>query len=252
MMAEAEVISISRGAVMDVPWRRFLCMGALFILMPHLQMNAQYKDAGVWTEATFAIEKGKRWEFAAVPELRFDENWSRLSRAFVDMGAQYKVNKTISASAVLRSGWADNDGFMEWRNRLQLGLGFRMKWNDWSLNYAPRWQVALAAGGADDVDIATNLRNRFQLKYGGIKDWDFSSAYEFFHSTGQYDFLTWQNWRWTTQAAYELNKRRSISAGYLIQRRLLGSPQRMDFVVLVGYKYTWNLKKKDKSPAPQP
>jgi hypothetical protein len=252
-MIKAEAFHFISGIqprFMRIKSRMVLC--AVLFLTIVFSANAQYKDAGIWTEGTLALEKGKRWEFTAVPELRFEENWSRLARAFVDLGAQYKVNKRMTAGLVFRSGMANSDGFLEWRNRIQLGLGFRFKWNDWSMNYAPRWQVTLAAGGSDDADISTNLRNRFQLKYGGVKDWDFSTSYEFFHSTGQYDFFTWQNWRWTTQASYELNKRRAISAGYLVQRRLLGSPQRMDFVVLVGYKYTMNLKKKEKAPPPQP
>jgi hypothetical protein len=230
-----------------MPFTKRLTSLLVFAVVGVVPLLAQYKDAGVWTEGSFGMEYDKRWEFAAVPELRFNENWSNLTRAFVDFGAQYKVSKRMTSSLVWRTGVADNDGFYDWRNRIQFGLGFRFKWNYWTLNYAPRWQVSLAAGADDDADISTNLRNRFQLKYGGIRDWDFTTSYEFFHSTGQYDFLTWQNWRWTSQAAYELNKRRSISAGYLIQRRLIGSTQRMDFVVLVGYKYTMSVKK-DKKP----
>lgn len=210
------------------------------------QACAQYRDAGAWTEGTLGVEYGKKWEFAAVPEMRFDENWSRLSRAFVDLGAQYKLNKFWSAGVVVRSGMAENDGFYEWRNRVQLGLGLRYKMGDWTLHYSPRWQMALTSISGFDADISTNLRNKFQIKYGGFKDWDVATGYEFFHSTSAFQFGTWQNWRWTTQVAYELNKRRSISAGYLVQKRLTGSPQQIDYVVLVGYKYVWNIKKHDK------
>jgi Protein of unknown function (DUF2490) len=215
----------------------------ILLLIWAQQSCAQYKDAGLWAEGTLAVECGKRWQFSAVPELRLDENMTRVARGFVDLGAQYKVNGNVSATSVVRSGVAENDGLYEWRNRIQLGLGFRFKWNDWTLNYAPRWQASLTPSAGFDADISTNMRNRFQLKYGGIKDWDFATGYEFFHSTGQYDFGTWQNWRWTTQIAHEISKRKSISAGYLVQRKLVGSPQAMDFVVLLGYKYTIKIKK---------
>jgi Protein of unknown function (DUF2490) len=216
---------------------------SLLLCLLSSQLVAQYRDAGLWTEGTLAMEYGKKWEFSAVPELRFNENISQLSRAFVDLGAQYKINKYIQSSFVYRAGAAENDGAYVMRNRIQFGLGFRHKWRDWSVVYSPRWQLSLQAASSEDADIATNLRNRFQLKYGGIKNWDVGSSFEFFHSTSSYRFFEWQNWRWTTQASYELNKRRSLSAGYLIQRKLTGSPQQLDYVVLVGYKYNFKNKK---------
>jgi hypothetical protein len=207
---------------------------------------AQIKDAGLWTEGTFNKELGKRWEYALVSEIRMDENVSRMSRAFTDLGAQYKINKWLQSALVYRVGLAENEGYYDLRHRIQLGLAFKTKKQDFSWTYAPRWQLALSAGQSDDADISTTLRNRFQMKYDGWKDWELSMSYEFFHSTSAYRFLQWQNWRWISQVSYELNKRRSVSIGYLIQRKLTSSPNEVDFVVLVGYKYNLTKKKNKK------
>jgi Protein of unknown function (DUF2490) len=213
-------------------------------------LRAQYKDAGLWAEGTLSKEWGKRWECAVVPELRMDENITRVSRAFTDIGAQYKINKWLQSALVYRVGLAENDGYYDLRHRIQLGLALKTKRQDFSWTYAPRWQLALSAAQSDDADIATTLRNRFQMKYNGWKDWELAMSYEFFHSTSAYRFLEWQNWRWISQVSYELNKSRSISAGYLIQRKLTGSQQQLDYVVLVGYKYNFKNKKSKKKQGP--
>jgi len=205
---------------------------------------AQYKDAGLWAETGLAWDYSKKWEFKAVPEMRFNENISQLSRVFLDLGAQCNIHSAVQVSLAYRTGLADSDGQWEMRNRFQIGLGFKKKWREWVFSYAPRWQMSLAPAVGFEADVATTMRNRLQIKYGGYKDWDFSSSFEFFHSTGSFDFGTWQNWRWTNQANYEVNKRKSVSVGYLIQRRLIGSPQEIDFVIMVGYQYKIGKRKK--------
>ena len=205
---------------------------------------AQYKDAGLWAETELAWDYSKKWEFKVAPEMRFNENISHLSRIFLDLGAQYNIHSAVQASIAYRAGLADSNGQWEMRNRFQVGLGFKKKWREWTFSYAPRWQMALASAAAFEADVATTLRNRFQIKYGGYKDWDFSSSFEFFHSTGPFDFGTWQNWRWINQAQYKLNKRRSVSVGYLVQRKLVGSPHEIDFVLMAGYQCKLSKRKK--------
>ena len=83
----------------------------------------------------------------------------------------------------------------------------------------------------------TIIRNKFGVKYEGVKKYTFSTSYEFFNSVALVNRLEWQNWRWTIEAERKLNKRNFISLGYLIQKDLKSSVPASDFVVLVGYKH---------------
>lgn len=198
---------------------------------------AQTKDAGLWMDVGFSQEVGERFELTVSPEIRFDENLTRWSRLFTDAALEFKYNKHIALSAAYRGGVANDGVYIDGRHRMQYGIGLREKWNDWSLQFQSRVQFALNAAWSDaDVDFNTTWRNRLTVKYGGLKKTDLASSYEIFNAVAAYQNLALTNWRWTAQIARKINKKQSISLGYLIQRDLTESPQHVDYVFLLSYK----------------
>ncbi|MFM9985679.1 MAG: DUF2490 domain-containing protein [Flavobacteriales bacterium] len=210
-----------------------------------LEMNAQINDAGLWTGVSLNSEVKKDFELSFSPEFRLDENLTRLSSYFMDIGSQYKLNKNLSFSAGYRIGGRNSGDFYNLRQRVQVGLTLKKKVKDFTLSWSPRWQGSIQGVGIEnDGDFITTLRNRFKAVYGGIKKYEISSSFEFFNSTSAYSPPYLQNWRWILNLERDLKKGQSFSVGYLVQRDLTESPMEMDFVFLLNYSIRMDIYKK--------
>lgn len=216
---------------------------------------AQYKDAGMWADVSFSTDVSKKLKLSVAPEIRMNENMSHVSRIFSDFGLQAELRKNLSASVTYRLGAANQGNFFESRQRLQWGLAYKNKIDNFSWGVQSRWQLAIADfSGESDADFVTVLRNKLQIKYTGLKKTDVSMAFEIFNNTSNYQNFVMTNWRWTANIERKINKRNAISCGYLIQKSLLDSPQEIDFVVLLSYscEIKWKKEKKEESPSPEP
>lgn len=199
--------------------------------------SAQYNDAGLWADVSLSHEVSDRLEITVSPEIRLDENISRWSRCFVDVSAEYSLNKRFSMSAAYRGGLSNDGVHVDPRQRLQYGLTIKEKQGDFVLQYQSRIQLSIAGAVGDaDADFVTIWRNRLGIKYTGLKKLDLATSFELFNNTSQYNPLQLQNWRWTAQGTRKITKKHSIAAGYLIQRDLTDSPMETDYVILLSYK----------------
>jgi hypothetical protein len=219
-------------------------LSILFIFV-YSFLSAQEKDAGLWTGLGFSYDVNKKIEVAVSPEFRFEENVSRIGSVFCDVGVDYKLGNGFFATATYRIGARNRIDYFQTRQRLQLGFGYKWKTEVLTVSYAFRYQASIQGGlsGDSDADFITIIRNKFGVKYEGVKKYTFSTSYEFFNSVALVNRLEWQNWRWTIEAERKLNKRNFISLGYLIQKDLESSVPATDFIVLVGYKHIFKKNK---------
>jgi hypothetical protein len=209
----------------------------LFLLLSSATLWSQSNDAGLWMDVGLSRELNDRLEITVSPEVRFDENITRWSRLFVDVGAEYKASKNFSLQAAYRGGIGNDGVHVDGRQRMQYGISFKEKRDDWTFQFHSRAQFSMSGVLSDaDADFTTIWRNKAGLKYGGLKKTDLSSSFELFNSLSAYQDLALTNWRWTAQVSRKISKKQSFSLGYLIQRDLTESPQEMDYVVLVSYK----------------
>jgi len=208
-------------------------------------LNAQEKDAGLWTGIGLSYDVNKKIEVSLSPEFRFEENISRIGSLFCDVGADYKLGNGFFATVTYRVGAKNRIDYFQTRQRLQLGFGYKLKTENLTFSYAFRYQASIQGGlsSESDADFITIVRNKFGVKYEGMKKYTFSTSFEFFNSASQVNRLEWQNWRWAVEAERKLNKRNFVSLGYLIQKDLVSSVPASDFVVLVGYKHIFKKKK---------
>lgn len=199
----------------------------------------QYKDAGMWASGQLEYAFNKKTEFSFSPEIRLNENYTRWRNIFSDVSVSYKLQKGLSAEFTYRFGYRNNvvDG-ISYRQRLQFGLGYKIKWRDFSFSWLSRYQASVVAAGSDrDADFITNWRNKFSVRFDGVKKYEFSSAFEFFHGQAEGNVLYWQDWRWTGAVERKINKRNYIGVGYLIQKDLTAAIPAYDFVTTLNYKY---------------
>jgi hypothetical protein len=198
---------------------------------------AQYRDAGLWLDASASHELNKRLDISLSPEIRLNQNMTQWSRLFADVSADYKLDKRFSLQVAFRGGWGNDGVHVDARLRWQTGFSVRHKWEDFTVQWLSRAQYTSAGPLSDwDADFVTLWRNRMSVKYTGLKKTDVAMSFELFNSITRYQELAVQNWRWIAQVSRNISKKQSVVLGYLIQRDLTKSPRAMDYVLLLSYK----------------
>jgi hypothetical protein len=134
--------------------------------------------------------------------------------------------------------------YFESRQRVQLGIGYKYKLENWQWAYSLRFQKSIHGEFAEsDPDFETVMRNKVTVKYTKIRKWDLSLSAEIFHDSESGGGLTWQNWRLKCEVEHKLNKRNLLSGGYLIQKDLMSSVPTLDYIFLVSYTHIIKKKK---------
>lgn len=208
----------------------------------------QWKDAGGWFSSKVSFDGKDGRVFYIAPELRLDENLTRIAGAFSDFGVQQKISKGIQFQAELRSGIRQDWNYVTYRQRLGLGLSGEIGVGDWEMGILLRQQWGQSNFDFServDVDTRTVSRARASLKFNYSKNLSFYTSHELFFSTTDHSYT---NWRWQGGMSKELSKNQSVKLGYLIQQDQMTGGQ--DFVVTGGWSYQFKrYKEKEESAA---
>lgn len=205
-------------------------------------MYSQVRDAGLWMDVNNKFDVGKGLDANIDPEIRMDENITRLNSFISDFGLTKKISPYFSAQAEYRIGAKREETWYNLRHRIALRLTAKKDVGNFTLSLAGRYQLATHnAGTSDDLDLRNTRRLKATVKYGGIKKWDIASSFEGFNET-EYTLLS--DWRWQINLERKISKKKSVTFGYQIQKEI--SSQDMDFIFLLSYKYEWDKKKKKK------
>ena len=209
----------------------------LFLLICFIvEANAQYtQDAGGWFSSKVSFDGKDGRVFYVAPELRLDENLSRVSGAFSDFGVQQKIVKGVQLQAEWRAGIRQDWEYLSYRQRWGLGLSGELNMGDWELGMMLRQQWGQSNfdfSDKVDLDTRTVSRARVSLKYEVTKKLNFYTSHElFFNSTN----LQYTSWRWQGGLSKELSKNQNLKLGYLIQQDQQSGDK--NFVVTSGWVY---------------
>jgi hypothetical protein len=221
----------------------FIALAAVFSISGFSQ---DYPDVGSWN--TFNIEKTINSKFTLLftEELRIKENFTRLNLFYTNLGVEYKLAKNFKAALVYR--WIDkyqDDDSYSFRNRLMLDLTVKHKFGNVMISYRNRTQVEARDiyTSADGKMPEWYSRNKVGAKYDlGKRYTPFASAefrYQLHDPRNIESDKTWHRDRFVLGAEYEINKRNTFSAYYLIQREFnVLSPQNL---YIFGLEYTLTL-----------
>ena len=225
----------------------------LFIFFHSFVYAQNMNDAGMWNTFSFSGDIKdltpwkdpkifKDWSVHVDPEMRFDENISRLYGYFVDLGTEKKWSKYLLTSVEYRLSAKREESWYNLRTRWSLGAQLNMPFKDFKLSSITRYQFAQVL--SSDVDMKSTWRQKVSLEYSGWKNFGVQMCHEFFFLP-----ITLENTNWRSQISlkYKLDKSNALSVGYLVQRDLTNAD--MDFIILTGYKWEFN-KKKEKSTPP--
>jgi len=220
----------------------------VFFIIVHSFVSAQNEsDAAMWNSFSVSADVKdltpwkdpkifKDWRVYINPEVRFDENLSRLSNFFSDFGTEKKWSKFLSTSVEYRIGGRREEDWYNLRRRLSYGAQLNFPFHDFKFSATTRAQVARSS--SSDIDLTSTWRQKFGVEYSKWDDFSLQMSHELFFLP-----VTLENTNWRSQfiLKYKLDKSNALSIGYLVQRDLTNAD--MDFVILTSYKWEFNKKK---------
>jgi len=200
--------------------------------------SAQEIDRGLWLNPSVVYKGLKKVDLELSPELRWDQDGTRLRTRQVDLKARYDLKKGCFAGLSLRLGAIQRNSGWQNRQRIQLNGGKKWKPGDFRIGYTTKIQFTFSGQTRTrDADLNSNFRNKLSLNYAGIKKFTPGISYELFHGLSDGAFLELQDWRFILEGEYKINKRNSIGLGYLLQQEIRTGIDQRDKVILLSYQH---------------
>lgn len=183
----------------------------------------------------------KKIDLSLGPQLRWDQDVSRLRNRILDLDADYDLPDGYKVGVSYRiAGVQRNSGWQQ-RQRIQLGGSKTWKEGDFRFAYQSRIQFSFdKANERRDPDQNSNFRNKLKAEYKGVDDFTFGTTFEFFHGLKTGEFLIWQDWRLVFFGEYKVNKDFDIKLGYLVQNQFQPGIDNRDRVLVFGFSYSLN------------
>lgn len=99
----------------------------LFLCIKTKAQNIQIQeDFGIWIGFDLKIDLPKKFELSIEQQLRTWKNTARIDKYFVNLGADYKINKNFTLNGDLRYIY-DTNKFLRPRNSLRYNIGIQLK-----------------------------------------------------------------------------------------------------------------------------
>lgn len=192
-----------------------------------IKQNAQTgtgPDACLWTTLNLEKKFSNNLAVLYTQEFRLRENLSQINLFYSDIGVEYGLIKNLKTSLSYRNiQKVLPEGWVSLRHRITWDLNYKKKFNHLSLHYRNRIQTEYR-------NIYTSVkgklpewfwRQKFTAKYELSKRLTPYAAIEFRYQItdprNQKDDRAWHRVRYQAGCDYQLDKRKSIGAYYLIQ-----------------------------------
>ena len=141
-----------------------LCI--LFFLPIALIAQFGNQDFGTWSCVSVYKEVADDLKVEADFQVRTDDNSTRLNQFFLDLGAQYKVNKFFRTGISWRPRITNNWSGYKLGNRLYLDLTGKLKLNDISLYLRSRTQTTSNRNAENPNYERIRFKAKFKIEKG--------------------------------------------------------------------------------------
>jgi hypothetical protein len=218
----------------------------LFLFSVHTSNSQVIKDAGLWTTLNLEKKFNKKVSFFLTEEFRMRENITRLNLFYTDLGFSYKPKDFLKLSLSYRNIQKYSiDNTFSFRHRFTLDIVLKTKLDKIGLSYRHRIQTEYR-----DIQTSENgmlpewfSRSRFEAKYDlGTKLIPYLSVelrYQIKAPRQVESDGTWHRIRYAGGINYEIDKRNTFGAYYLIQNEFnVSSPQ---YQYIIGLEYSITL-----------
>jgi hypothetical protein len=217
----------------------FKIIVCLFIFLFFFEsVHAQEVDRGLWLSPSLEYRGLKKVDLEIAPELRWDQDVTRLRTRQIDLKGRYNFKKGYFAGLSFRIGAIQRNSGWQPRQRIQFNGGKRWKPGDFRIGYTTKVQFTFSGQTRTrDADLNSNFRNKLAVSYAGIKKFTPGISYELFHGLSDGDFLELQDWRFVIEGEYKINKRNSVGLGYLLQQEIVTGIDQRDKVIVISYQH---------------
>ncbi|MCW3084433.1 MAG: hypothetical protein JWP12_1799 [Bacteroidetes bacterium] len=203
-------------------------------------------DAGLWTTLNIEKKINRNLLVFATEEYRLRENFTRNNLFYTDLGIAFKPYKILKISIAYRGIQKSLiDETWSFRHRLMLDISLKKKFGNFGLSYRHRIQSEVRnVNSSEDGKVPEwYSRHKFEVKYDlGKRITPYVSVefrYQISNSRAIESDQTWHRSRYAAGFDYELDKRNTFGAYYLIQNEYnVAAPQNL---YIIGLEYSLSL-----------
>ena len=195
-------------------------------------------EAQLWLGSGLSLLPAKKLELSLDPQVRFDQDISRVSSVLGDVGVLYGPWKWLRIGAGYRAeGKRENDDVFGARHRINADVeprfsawGFRFSYR---LRLQEEWRLAKR-----DREVAT-FRNRLKIAYHGFEVWRPAVSAELFVDLGDFDRSQTEKLRLKADVTFPIGDHR-LGGFYALELPLLEGGVRVHIIGL-EYRYEFDL-----------
>jgi hypothetical protein len=202
---------------------------------------AQVNDAGLWLNLSIEKKITQAWSLEYGHCTRFNENISEIGSVINEIGVNYRLSKKSQISFFYRSNFQRqlNNMYVP-VSRFYLDLSHKIKPGAFVLTGRLRFQHQQKNSLFYDVDgsTANTVRPKISLKYPVAKFTPYISG-EVYVPIFYNEYKPIDKVRIEAGAEYEISKQQSINLGYLFQREFFENNPKTDYVIQLGYKFSF-------------
>jgi hypothetical protein len=203
-------------------------------------LNAQVKDAGLWTSVSFEAKVVKKLTATISEEVRFNENITEAGTIFTDVGLTYKLNKHFQVAGNYRFIQKRTvEDYYSFRHRYYADVKYSHKLKPFDISLRSRFQDQYSdIGRASDGGVPEYyVRNKLSLGLDLNKPYSPYISVELFSPLNYPRYNAFDNIRTSAGIEYEFSKHHKIDGYYMIQKEVNVSEPQTDFVIGLGYSY---------------
>lgn len=206
------------------------------------QLQAQTKDAALWTGIELEKKLGNGFSGHAKWQFRLNENFTHADYTFLDLGFNYSAGDHVEFATAY---------CFNWKNKVSAG-------NDWVLR--GQWYANMTLSGKmddfkfsnrsqlqTDIEDARNsagswfYRNKTTLQYKLGGGWAIYGSVELYFRLSKIpeDEGYIYRKRYAGGFKYRISKRNTLEAGYLVQNQVRRSQPDYIYAITLGYSRTF-------------
>jgi long-subunit fatty acid transport protein len=204
-------------------------------------IKAQVNDAGLWTGVSIEKKISQAFAVEFAHETRFNENITEAGSFINELGISYRLNKNSQFSCFYRLAYQKqlNNMYVP-VNKAYADYTYRIKPGDFVVSLRLRYQVQKKNAFVFDSDgeSGSAFRPKLTVKYP-IGDFSPYFGAEVYVPVFYSGYKPVDKIRLSTGLEYSFNKMHSIGLGYMIQREYFTTNPLNDFVIQVGYSFSF-------------
>ena len=208
-----------------------------------ISLSAQKKDFEIRTGAIVKSKFLKIFDLSVEEQFRFNNNATRLSKYFTDLGLSYDITKNIEFSGFYRYvRFRQFDGTYNYRHRFYTDLSLKKDIRRLSISFRTRYQARYVdIVNHDSGFLQKNYsRNKISLKYDHRKyPVALKASNEWYYRINRIDGNKFDKYKIELGCDYIINLHNEFRLSYVFEQEInVAEPQQI-YILELGYSYNF-------------